>query len=78
MIGVQESRARSSRCLEMGPFTRIIAAGDNGQAGTELWMNGVALSRLFGVQFTADKDLCTWHADKRVLAVRCSVGSVTF
>ena len=49
MIGVQESRARSSRCLEMGPFTRIIAAGENGQAGTELWMNGVALSRLFGV-----------------------------
>ena len=78
IVGVQESRARASGCVEMGPFTRIIAAGERGQAGVELWLNRLALGRLFGIDVVTDKDLCTWHADKRALAVRCSLGSIAF
>ena len=40
IIGVQESRAARTQCIETGPFTRLIAAGQNGQAGVELWING--------------------------------------
>ena len=78
IVGVQESRARKTRCLEMGPFTRIIVAGEQGQAGVELWLNGRALGHMLGVDYSTDKDICTWHADKRALAVRCSIGSLAF
>ena len=78
IIGVQESRARVSSCVSMGPFMRLISAGVQGQAGVELWLNAEEIGRMFGVQIVADKDLCTWHSDTRILAVRCSFGAVVF
>ena len=78
IIGVQESRSRASACVTMGPFVRLISAGKQGQAGVELWLNVEELGRIFGATIQAEKDLCAWHSDSRILAVRCSLGSVVF
>ena len=78
IIGVQESRARRSQCVENGPYTRLIAAGECGNAGVELWINGQALAKAFKTVFTAEKDLCVWYQSKRVLGVRCNFGAIAF
>ena len=77
VVGVQESRAKVSATVESGSFTRIIAAGRQGQAGVELWINRVSLSRLFEANFIAAKDACVWFHDSRILCVRCSFGTVS-
>jgi ribonuclease HI len=78
IIGVQESRARRSQCVENGPYTRLIAAGECGNAGVELWINGQELARAFKTVFAAEKDLCVWYQSKRVLGVRCNFGAIAF
>ena len=78
IIGVQEARAKVSSCVHMGPFIRLISAGVQGQAGVELWINRDALANMLGIEIDASKDLCVWHANARVLAVRCSLGAVAF
>ena len=50
VIGVQETRARTSGQHSHGPFTCMVSAG-NGKAGVELWINGGALSKDLGIDF---------------------------
>ena len=78
IIGVQESRAKRSQCIESGPYTRLIAAGDGGHAGVELWINGQEIAKAFKTVFAPGKDLCVWHQSARVLGVRCNFGAIAF
>ena len=74
IIGVQETRSRESKLVTNGPFTRLISRGDNGQAGVELWIAHQAISEALGADFQPNKDICVWHSDSRILAVRCQIG----
>ena len=74
ICAIQESRARVSRMLTNGPFTRLIAKGCNGQAGVELWLNGEELAKIFHCVFDPEKDVCVWHSSERILAARCQMG----
>ena len=47
IVGIQESRARSNGQHNHGPFTCLVAAGDKGQAGVELWINGPVFEQRF-------------------------------
>ena len=75
ICAVQESRARNSRTITNGPFTRFVAKGCNGQAGVELWMNGEELAKIFHCVFQPEKDVCVWYSSERILAARCQLGT---
>ena len=74
IFAIQESRAATSRTLTNGPFTRYIAKGSQGQAGVELWINALELSKIFHCDFHPEKDVCIWHCSERILAARCHCG----
>ena len=74
-IGVQESRARSNGRTQHGPFACLISAGNNGQAGVELWINEHAVSDALGLSFQAQQDVGVWHTTPRILAATCHFGS---
>ena len=76
IIEVQESRAGHTQCIASEPFTRMIVAGERGNAGVELWVNGEELSKIFQADFSPQKALCVWHHDTRIIGARCSFGSV--
>lgn len=57
VIGVQETRARTSGQHSHGRFTCMVSAGNNGQAGVELWINGGALSKDLGIDFDPRQDV---------------------
>lgn len=78
IIGVQESRANRTQCVENGPYTRMIVAGEKGNAGVELWINGRALAQTFRADFNPSTDLCVWYQNKRILAARCNFGRAIF
>ena len=78
VVGIQECRARVSKRVTTGPYIRLIQAGVHGQAGVELWIHGRAFQRMFRCGFNADKDLSVWYSTARILAVRCSVGTMQF
>ena len=73
-VGVQESRARVSSTKCYGAFTCLIAAGDKGQAGVELWINEAAVRDALGLDFTVTLDVGVWHAAPRILAATCHLG----
>ena len=75
ICAIQESRARYSRTITNGPFTRFVAKGCNGQAGVELWLNGEELAKIFHCAFQPEKDVCVWHSSERILAARCQLGT---
>eukprot|EP00435_Cladocopium_sp_Y103_P026248 s1027_g6.t1 len=50
--------------------------GEGGQAGVELWLNGEALSKSFGVSFSPIKDACVWFQSSRILATTCHFGTL--
>ena len=75
IIGIQESRATAARTLVNDPYRRFISAGCKGQAGVELWMNCVALAKIFACDFQPDKDVCIWHATESILAAHSQLGS---
>ena len=74
IIGVQETRARTSGLHSHGPFTCLVSAGNNGQAGVELWINGAELSRELGIDFDPRQDVGIFHSDERLLAAKCHFG----
>ena len=74
-IGVQESRARSNGRTQHGPFACLVSAGNNGQAGVELWINEHAVSDALGLSFQAQQDVGVWHTTPRSLAATCHFGS---
>ena len=78
IIGVQESRANKTQCIESGPYTRMIVAGEKGNAGVELWVNGKAIATTFQADFNPRQDLCVWYHNKRIIAARCNFGQVVF
>ena len=78
IIGVQESRASRTQCIDTGPYTRLIVAGERGNAGVELWVNGRAIAQTFHADFNPSKDFCVWFQDKRIIAVRCNFGQAIF
>ena len=69
LVGLQETRARETKMLYGGPFVRLIAAGQNGQAGVELWINREALRRKTGHDINPDADVCVWFSSPRILGV---------
>eukprot|EP00435_Cladocopium_sp_Y103_P047607 s1949_g14.t1 len=75
-IGIQESRARKTQYILQGPFARYIAAGTNGQAGVELWINVDAMNAIFPTRFHPQKDAAVWFSSDRILAVRLQMGRV--
>ena len=77
VIGVQETRARTSGLHSHGPFTCLVSAGDNGQAGVELWINGAALSDELGIDFDPRQDVGIFQCDARLLAAKCHFGRTT-
>eukprot|EP00435_Cladocopium_sp_Y103_P017780 s237_g4.t1 len=76
IVAVQESRAKHTRTAMIGPYTRLIAAGEGGQAGVELWLNGERISQLIGLPFTPLKDACVWFSSSRILATTCCFGGL--
>ena len=73
-IGIQESRARSNGRTQHGPFACLVSAGDNGQAGVELWINEQAVADALGIPFQAHQDVGVWHATSRIMAATCHFG----
>ena len=76
VIGIQESRARHSQCIVEGPFFRIIAAGNKGHDGVELWLRTDALTAKFGQVIDTAKDICVIHSSSRMLVVHLNCHSV--
>ena len=74
IVGVQESRARSNGQHNHGPFTCLVAAGDKGQAGVELWINGPVLSRDLRIDFNPREDVGVIHATARIMVAQCHFG----
>eukprot|EP00435_Cladocopium_sp_Y103_P072507 s255_g40.t1 len=76
IIGIQESRAKQDQFLSQGPFARYVAAGTNGQAGVELWIQPQALAEIFETEFHPEKDATVWQANDRILATRLQLGKL--
>eukprot|EP00435_Cladocopium_sp_Y103_P042136 s1102_g11.t1 len=76
IVGIQESRAKQDQFLSQGPFARYIAAGRNGQAGVELWIQAHALAGIFETEFHPEKDATVWLATDRILATRLQFGKL--
>jgi len=74
IVGIQESRARLNGQHTYGPFTCLVAAGDKGQAGVELWINGPVLSRDLRIDFNPREDVGVIHATARIMVVQCHFG----
>ena len=74
-LHIQESRARESGCKQHGPFKCLVAAGDQGQACVELWINEPAISDALGLDFQVDQDMGAWYTSARILAATCHIGS---
>jgi ribonuclease HI len=62
VIAVQESRARTSRLTQHGPFTCLAAAADHGIGGVELWVNIEEVCNTLGVCVDPMTDFCVWHS----------------
>ena len=76
ILAVQEGRARVSRHIPMGPVDCIVAAGEKGQAGVELWFHTDALSKICGGTVQFQSDICVWKSTPRILAVSCQLGGI--
>ena len=68
-VGLQETRARESGTLRLGPYLRLISAGDRGHAGVELWVNLETFQRKTGIALNDAHDICAWKSTPRCLAV---------
>ena len=78
LIGVQETRSRSSQHVQNGPFARLISAGRRGQAGVELWVNEQQISQKFGFPFDAKNNITVWRQSERILAARINISDLMF
>lgn len=77
VIALQETRARCSTTKRHGHFVCLVSEGNRGQGGVELWFNCKAIKDDFALDFDPEKDACAWHADNRILAVRCQFGTLS-
>ena len=71
VVGLQETRARSSTVTTTNGFVRLISAGAQGHGGVELWFNqhGVFAESSFGPVTPAHCRV--WHSSSTVLGVEC-------
>eukprot|EP00435_Cladocopium_sp_Y103_P006955 s3639_g2.t1 len=76
ILALQETRARCDRTAVIGPYTRLISAAEQGQAGVELWLDAPALSKVFGFPFAPTKEACVWFHSPRIMATTCNFGNV--
>jgi len=74
IIAIQEGRARKVRHVAHGPFDCLIGAGQQGQAGVELWLHTAELQKIFGSGVQVHKDVCVWAP--RLLVASCHFAGV--
>ena len=79
IVAIQESRSRHTHMVQEGSYARLIAAGDRGHAGVELWFNTETLGKKLNHQLQVTQDVCVWHNSSRLMAVdiRCSALQIT-
>lgn len=77
VVALQETRARFSTTKRHGHFVCLVSESDRGQGGVEIWFNCKAIQDDFAVEFDPEKDACVWHADSRILAVKCQFGTLS-
>ena len=74
VIALQETRGAHNCIRQTDAFWRLCAAGVQGQAGVEIWINREAsFFRNLNLDLQ-EKDLVVWHADPRCLAVQLAWG----
>ena len=73
VVCLQETRARYSCQRVVGPYSRIIAAGQKGCAGVEIWVHEELVRSKLGCDFDGAQDITVWHSDTRVLAIHLNV-----
>ena len=73
ILALQETRARHSCALRTGCYDRVVA-GENGQAGVEIWFHVDILERIGRRPFDGTKNIATWHAEPTILAVHLDCG----
>ena len=73
-VCLQETRARCDALVTGGHYVRLVAAGNRGQCGVELWIHSENLRSKFHSEFDPSKDTVVWHSSPRILAVHINIG----